>query len=255
MPQKILEYAGIFDRATQNRNAISQFPDGAFDVAEAYQIQNETIAIRCRRGESRSGLKMGFTSQAKMRQMGLDELIYGQLTDGMLFADGAELSLDQFIHPRVEPELAILLKRPLHGSLSPAEVSDAIEAIAPALEIIDSRYQDFKFSLPGVIADNASARGYVLGPWSKPDQPFENLGIVLSFDGRPRQFGTTAAALGQPLRSLCHAARLAAAAAQPLAAGFVILTGGATTAEPLARGLHVQAEFQNIGGVGFSVAG
>ena len=155
MQQKLLEYAGILDRAAHHANAIAPFAEGAFDVAAAYQIQSETIELRRRRGEQPSGLKMGFTSRAKMRLMGVDELIFGRLTDRMQIVDGGEVRLNQFIHPRVEPELAFLLKSPLQGDVSAAEALGAVEAIAPALEIIDSRYQDFKFNLPGVIADNA----------------------------------------------------------------------------------------------------
>ncbi len=251
MQQKILEIAGILDHAAQHATAIAPFAQGAFDVPMAYEIQAASIELRLRRGEKLVGVKMGFTSRAKMLQMGVEDLIYGQLTDQMQIADGSEVSLNRFIHPRVEPELAFLLKSPLHGAISPAAALAAVEAIAPALEIVDSRYQDFKFNLPCVIADNTSAAGFVIGPWCDPRQSFENLGIVMSFDGLPRQFGSTAAVLGHPLRSLCHAARLATS---PLPPGSIILAGGATAAEPLTRGCHIQAEFQNLGTVGFHVA-
>lgn len=251
MQQKILEYAEILDRAAQHANAIAPFAEGAFDVRMAYEIQFASIELRLRRGEKWVGVKMGFTSRAKMLQMGVEDLIYGQLTDQMQIVDGSEVSLNRFIQPRVEPELAFLLKAPLHGFISPAAALSAVEAIAPALEIVDSRYQDFKFNLPSVIADNTSASGFVVGPWCDPRQSFENLGIVMSIDGQSRQFGSTAAALGHPLRSLCHAARLAK---NPLPPGSIILSGGASAAESLTRGRYIQAEFQNLGTVGFHTA-
>jgi 2-oxo-3-hexenedioate decarboxylase len=254
MQQRFLEYAATLDRAAQQASAIAPFEAGLFDLPTAYAIQSASIELRKRRGEKVVGVKMGFTSQAKMRQMGVDELIYGRLTDQMQIAEGSLISLDRFIHARVEPELAFLLKDPLGGNVSLPAALSAVQAIAPALEIIDSRYQDFKFNLPCVIADNASASSFVVGAWSDPRQAFENLGIVLSFDGQPRQFGSTAAILGHPLRALCHAARLAASESQPLPSGTIILAGAASAAEPLVRGRYVQAEFQNLGSLGFHVA-
>jgi 2-oxo-3-hexenedioate decarboxylase len=254
MQAKVLEYAGLLDRAAQHATTVAPFGEGAFDVATAYEIQAASMELRRKRGDKLVGIKMGFTSRAKMRQMGVEELIFGRLTRHMQIADGGELNLDHFIHPRVEPELAFLLKAPLHGSVSAAAALSAVEAIAPALEIIDSRYQDFKFNLPMVIADNASASGFVIGSWSDPHRPMENLGIVMSINGRPCQFGSTAAILGHPVRSLCHAARLAGTEEIPLMPGTIVLAGAACAAEPLGRGCHVQAEFQNLGTVGFHVA-
>ena len=96
----------------------------------------------------------------------------------------------------------------------------AVGAIAPAMEIIDSRYQNFKFALPDVIADNSSSSGFVVGDWSRPDQDFSNLGLVMEVNGRPVEIGSTAAILGNPSRSLVAAARLAGAALGRLEAGL-----------------------------------
>ena len=120
----------------------------------------------------------------------------------LLFAgiDLGILPMGRFIHPRVEPEIAFLLKRPLAGQVSAAEALACVEAVAPALEIIDSRYHDFKFSLPEVVADNASSSGFVVGRWCDPREGFGNLGLTLCIDGRAVQLGSTAAILGHPLR-------------------------------------------------------
>jgi 2-oxo-3-hexenedioate decarboxylase len=121
------------------------------------------------------------------------------------------------------------------------------------MEIIDSRFENFKFSHIDVVADNSSSSGFVTGPWHKPDMDFSNLGLVLSFNGTARQIGTTAAILGHPLRSLVVAARFAAAAGEPLQAGWIVMAGGATAAEPLVAGDWVETEIQNLGRVAFSV--
>ena len=162
-------------------------------------------------------------------------------------------SFARFVHPRVEPEIAFVLKRPLAGQVTAAEALASVEAIAPALEIIDSRYRDFKFSLPDVIADNASSSGFVVGPWCDPHQDFSNLGLTLSINGRVVQVGSTAAFLGHPLRSLVAAARLSAAAGEPLQAGWVVMAGGATPAEWLKPGQYVSIEMERLGSAGFHV--
>ena len=248
------EYAHIVDDAARNAQAISQFPAGAFDVATAYHIQAASVGMRVARGETRTGIKMGFTSKAKMQQMGVHDLIWGRLTNQMQIAEGGEVSLARFIHPRVEPEIAFVLGDDLSGSVTIPEAMLAVEAIAPALEIIDSRYENFKFSLPDVVADNASSSGYVVGPWVAPEESFDNLGIVMSINGKPKQLGSTAAILGNPTRSLVHAARLAEIAGEPLQAGWIVMAGAATAAEFLSKGDNVTAEFQQLGSLSFSVA-
>lgn len=225
----------------------------ALNEPQAYAIQAASIARRVARGERRIGIKMGFTSRAKMAQMGVHDMIWGRLTEAMLVDDGGRISLSDYVHPRCEPEVAFLLKRSLPARVTAMEALAAVEAVAPALEIIDSRYRDFRFSLPDVVADNCSSAGLVVGPWADPKSKLSNLGIVLSIDGRVVQVGSTAAILGHPLRSLVAAARLSAAAGEPLQAGWIVMAGGATAAEPLARGNHVQAEVEALGSVSFNV--
>jgi len=173
-----------------------------YSLDEAYDIQSASIQRRLNRGEKRNGMKMGFTSRAKMIQMGLNDMIWGRLTDGMMVEDGDTISLKNYVHPRVEPEIAFLLKRPLPYPCTAAEAIAAVDGVAPAMEIIDSRYKNFKFSLEDVVADNASSSSFVVGPGHKPDTELENRGMVMEFNGRPVQIGSSAAMLGQPVRSL-----------------------------------------------------
>lgn len=242
----------LLDDAARHARAVPQFDtDNRLHLNDAYEIQRSSIERRLERGERRVGVKMGFTSRAKMQQMGLADVIWGRLTDAMQVEEGGNVERSRFVHPRVEPELAFLLKKPLSGNVTGPEALAAVEAIAPALEIIDSRYQDFKFTLPEVIADNASSSGFVIGGWHDPRIDFSNLGLVLSIDGRPVQMGSTAALLGHPLRSLVAAARLSAAAGEPLQAGWIVLAGGATPAEWIRPGQHVSVEMQTLGSAAF----
>lgn len=244
----------MLDDAAHHAREVSQFDkESKLSLADAYGIQSASIARRLARGERRVGVKMGFTSRAKMVQMGLSDVIWGRLTDAMYFEEGTDVPRSRFVHPRVEPELAFLLKKPLGGQVTGVEALAAVEAIAPALEIIDSRYKDFKFTLPEVIADNASSSGFVIGGWHAPDQDFRNLGLVMSIDGRSVQVGSTAALLGDPLRSLVAAARVSAAAGEPLQAGWIVLAGGATPAEWIQPGQHISLRIQGLGSVGFQM--
>ncbi|KJS45494.1 MAG: 4-oxalocrotonate decarboxylase [Rhodospirillaceae bacterium BRH_c57] len=243
------------DTAAHTANAIAQLTDEVpgLTVEDAYAIQALSMKRRYARGEARIGVKMGLTSRAKMIQVGVDEVIWGRLTDGMRLEEGATLSRANYVHPRAEPEIAFLLKAPLAGEVTAAEAMAAVEAIAPAIEIIDSRYQDFKFTLPDVVADNSSSSGFILGTWFAPDTPIDNLGILLEADGRAVQVGSTAAILGHPVRSLVAAARMVARAGEALKPGDIILAGGATAAHPLSVGMHMRAVFQNLGSVGITV--
>jgi 2-oxo-3-hexenedioate decarboxylase len=196
---------------------------------------------------------MGFTSRAKMLQMGLSDVIWGRLTADMQIEEGTAIDFARFVHPRVEPEIAFVLKRSLDGDVTAPQALAAVEAVAPALEIIDSRYKDFKFTLPEVIADNASSSGFVIGPWCDPHVDLSNLGLTLNLDGRVVQVGSTAALLGHPLRSLVAAARLSARAGEPLQAGWVVMAGGATPAEWIKPGQHVSVDIERLGSACFDV--
>lgn len=250
---RVAALAERVDTAAHRAQAIAQFAEAeGLDAESAYAVQAASIARRIARGERRTGMKMGFTSRAKMVQMGVHDMIWGRLTDAMAEPEGAPLSLKRFVHPRAEPELAFLLAKPLPAQVSLAEALDAVAAIAPALEIIDSRFDDFKFTLGDVVADNASSSGYIIGSWHAPQQDFANLGLVMSINGQARQVGSTAGILGHPLRSLVAAARLSAAAGEPLQAGWVVMAGGATAAEALRPGQHVVLEMQDLGRVEFN---
>lgn len=247
--------AQIVDEAARTAVAIPQLTDNlpSLTVDDAYAIQALSVARRRARGERRAGIKMGLTSRAKMAQVGVSEVVWGRLTEAMRLEEGAVLHRSRYVHPRVEPEVAYILKKPLEGEVSAAEALAAVEAVAPAMEIIDSRYRCFKFALPDVIADNSSSSGFYVGAWAPAASDVSNLGILLEVDGRPVQIGSTAAILGDPIRSLVAAARLVTKAGERLEPGDVVLAGGATAAHPLTPGQFIQTTFQSLGRVSFHV--
>jgi 2-oxo-3-hexenedioate decarboxylase len=251
----LAELARIVDEAARTATAIPQLTETLPDltVEDGYAVQAMSIARRRARGEQRVGVKMGLTSRAKMQQVGVNEVVWGRLTDAMRIEEGGELSRARFVHPRAEPEIAFVLRRPLEGRVTAAEALAAVEAVAPAIEIIDSRYRNFRFALPDVVADNSSSSGFMLGGWYRPDTDIANLGLLVEVDGVAVQIGSSAAILGHPLRALVAAARLVGATGERLEAGDIVLAGAATAAHPLSPGQYVRAEFEALGSIAFTV--
>lgn len=249
------ELAFAVDEAQREARAIPQLskdhPD--LSVLDAYAIQALSVARRIARGEKRIGVKMGLTSRAKMVQVGVNEAAWGRLTDAMLLEEGGVLKRSAFVHPRLEPEIVFLLKKRLSGKVSALEAMAAVEAIAPAMEVIDSRYENFKFTLPDVVADNTSSSGLVIGAWRSAEIDCSNLGMVLSVNGRPKEIGSSAAILGHPVRSLVAAARMTAEWGEALEPGYIVMAGGATAAHPASVGETISLEVQHLGGVSITV--
>jgi 2-oxo-3-hexenedioate decarboxylase len=239
------------DNAALNRAAIPQLTKDhpKLTVADSYAIQALSVGRRTGRGEWRIGYKMGLTSRAKMVQVGVNEVIFGRLTSTMLLEEGGSVSSSRFIHPRIEPEIAFLLGRPLVGNVSPAQAMAAVEAVAPAMELIDSRFVNFKFTLADVVADNSSASAFVVGHWHSPLTDISNLGMVMNVNGRANKIGSSAAILGHPVRSLVAAARMVGKSGEHLNAGDIIMAGGATEAYLLAVGDVVKSEVEDLGAV------
>ncbi|MGV9215303.1 2-keto-4-pentenoate hydratase [Micromonospora sp. RB23] len=245
------DIAGIAEKlgaAAATATAIPQLAaETGLDVDAAYAVQAALAQRRVDAGERLVGLKMGLTSKAKMAQVGVDEVIWGRLTDAMRVPDGGVVDPSAYIHPRVEPEVAFLLDRLPEPGEPVGDFATAVRAVAPAIELIDSRYADFRFSLPDVIADNTSAAAFVIGPWSPVPAGLDNLGVLLEIDGRVAQVGSTAAILGDPRRALDEGIRLAGRHGVRLEPGWVFLAGAATAAVPLRPGAHVRAVVEKLG--------
>lgn len=248
MPLSIQEIATLLDSAAHQAQSTEQISTKQnIALAEAYAIQQASIALRYTRGETLVGLKMGFTSKAKMEQMGVHELIWGRLTSSMHIQNGGNLNFQDFIHPRAEPEIAFKIKEDINEALTLENAADYVESIAGAIEIIDSRYQNFKFSLEDVIADNCSSAAFVVGDWHAPDTDIADLKIELSINKEVVQSGSSKAILGNPWESLVEASRLSIKYKEPIKKGMIILAGAATPAVYIKQGDAIAAKVEGLG--------
>ncbi|HAN32365.1 MAG TPA: 4-oxalocrotonate decarboxylase [Myxococcales bacterium] len=249
-------FAEVLDRAATSATAVAQLTveNPQLSLAQGYTIQRLLVGHRLARGASRSGMKMGLTSLAKMEQGGVHEPIYAHLTSDMVLSDGGTLPTERYLHPRAEPEIAFILAKDLNGVVTEAQAAAAVAGVCPAIEVIDSRYKDFKFQLVDVVADNASSCRFVMGPTLTPlsalmdyGADLGNLGMVFEVNGKVVHTGSSAAILEHPLRSLTTLVRMLSERGEGLLAGDVVLAGAATPAVHLQPGQHVKLFVDGLG--------
>jgi 2-oxo-3-hexenedioate decarboxylase len=254
--QTIDQLAAVVDDAARAGRPIAMLTTEHtdLDLDVAYTVQRASVARRVERGEVVVGLKMGLTSRAKMVQMGVHNPIYGHLTDAMLVADGGAISCSGRCHPRVEPEVAFRMASELRGPTSPEAALAAVSTVHPAIEVIDSRFTDFKFTLIDVIADNTSASAFVLGPGT----PVHNveiggLDIVMGVGEREELHGSTSAILDHPANSLAELANMLAERGEVIPAEAIVLAGAATAAVFVQAGDEVVVKVHQLGDVRLNI--
>jgi 2-keto-4-pentenoate hydratase len=240
--------------ARRERKAISPFTDEHpdLDLTTAYAAQGLFIEALLEAGERIVGAKVGLTSRAKQEAMGVDEPLSGWLTDAMVLEPGAPVPLDALIQPRVEPEIAFLLARSLEGPATVTTVLAATEAVFAAVDILDSRYEDYRFTLPDVVADNCSSGRIVLGPQARRPAELEDLrlvGCVLRRRGEIVATAAGAAAMGHPAAPVAWLVTRLAARGETLPAGSLVLSGGLAAPVPIAAGTSVTAELDGLGAI------
>ncbi|MDY0105328.1 MAG: 2-oxo-3-hexenedioate decarboxylase [Giesbergeria sp.] len=227
------------------------------DWSDAYAIQDAILARKLARGARVVGLKAGLTSHAKMKQMGVTDPVFGFLVDEYVVPEGATVNVSELIHPKVEPEIAFVLKHALKGpGCHIGAVLAATDFVLPGIEVIDSRYRDFKFDLKSVVADNTSAARFVVGGQAlRPeDVDLRTVGIVLEKNGQPVALGAGAAVLGHPAAAIAMLANHLGRRGQEIPAGSLILSGGVTEAVAVAAGDNVNLRVQGMGSVSLRFA-
>jgi 2-oxo-3-hexenedioate decarboxylase len=219
---------------------------------DAYRIQDELRRRKLERGARVVGLKAGLTSLAKMRQMGVTSPVFGFLADAYSVAEGGEVKVSELIHPKVEPEIALVTRAPLRGpGCHVAAVLAATDFVLAGLEVIDSRYRDFRFDLPSVVADNCSSSRFAVGGRMRrlAGLDLRTLGVVLEKNGETVGIASGAAVLGHPAAAVAALANHLGARGEEIPAGTLILTGGVTEAVPVKAGDHVAVHVQHLGAV------
>jgi 2-keto-4-pentenoate hydratase len=226
--------------------------DPGLSVGDAYSIQLAQVRAWTADGAVVKGHKVGLTSTAMQRQLGVDRPDFGHLTDTMFLPEGVTAGIGQFLQPKAEPEIALVLGRPLRGpGVTVAEALAAVDFVLPALEIIDSRIADWKISLADTIADNASSGAVVLGsrPVKVDALDLALTGCLLHRNGRLEGTGAGGAVLGSPVNALVWLANTLGPLGVTLDAGHVVLPGSVCAAIPFGPGDTVSAVFDRIGTV------
>jgi 2-oxo-3-hexenedioate decarboxylase len=250
----VIDAQGIADiliAAERERKGIAQisdeYPD--VDVDTAYQAQKLFVQSKLDAGEAFVGWKLGLTSRNKQQAMGLAAPLYGRVTSGMLSDFDEPVRLDRFIHPRVESEIAFLLARDIEPPATVASVLAATEVVFGAVDVLDSRYESFQFTLSDVAADNASAGAFYLGPIARrPDElpDLRLLGCVVRVDGDVAMTAAGAAVMGHPAASVAWLVNQLPEG-EGVRAGQLIFSGGVTAPVPVVAGGSVTFEFDQLG--------
>lgn len=226
------------------------FPE--ITLEDAYAIQLEQIEAWKQDGKSVIGHKVGLTSLAVQKQLGVDQPDFGHLMDDMFYLSGQPIPTGAFLQPRVEPEIAFVLKKSLTGPhVTIAEAIQAVDYVVASLEIVDSRIADWKISLTDTVADNASSGGVILGtkPMKLDQVDLRTLGAVLYKNGRIQHTGAGASVLGSPVTALVWLANTLGRLGTTLEAGEVVIPGAITPMIPAAPGDTVTAVFAGLGSV------
>jgi 2-keto-4-pentenoate hydratase len=224
--------------------------EGALDQAYAAQEINTRRGLDG--GRRLVGRKIGLTSLAVQKQLGVDQPDYGMLFDDMAIPDGWEISRKQLIQPKVEAEVAFVLERDLDQErLTIADVLRAVAFALPAIEVVDSRIADWKIGILDTIADNASSGLYVLGatPKKLDGLDLRSAGMVMESAGEPVSVGAGAACLGDPLSAMLWLAKTMARVGRPLQAGDTVLSGALGPMAAVKWGDVFEARIEGLGSV------
>ena len=255
LPVEVREkLAADLAEAERSRVPIAPLTDGHpdIDVVDAYEIQLINIRRRVAEGARVIGHKVGLSSEAMQKMMGVDEPDYGHLLADMQVYEDRPVAAGRFLYPRVEVEVGFILADDLPGAgCTEDDVLAATAAYAPSIELIDTRITDWKIKLCDTIADNASSAGWVLGEArvSPKDIDIKNIDAVLTNNGEVVAEGRSDAVLGNPVTAVAWLARKVESFGVRLRAGDIVLPGSCTRAIDAPPGSHFVADFAGLGSV------
>jgi len=235
---------------------VSEIFNVQFTESEAYDIQDRVVALKKETDGQPAAYKIGLTSPAKIKQLNVDQPVYGILFDYMISYNEESLSLQRFIHPRVEPEIAIVLKEDIYQEdVTFDEVMAKIDYVYSSVEIVDSRYHGFRFSLEDVVADNTSCQGaiYSTEHFAIDDVDIlnEHAEVYINDEKIDEGYGKDVA--HHPANAVVFLANALYKRGEKLPAGVPIMTGGMTKANPIKVGDRVRMTFTNLTSIAFEV--
>lgn len=222
------------------------------DVDGAYAVQNINTKRWLDEGRKLVGRKIGLTSVAVQKQLGVDQPDYGMLFADMAVAEGAEVPLGTLMQPKAEAEVAFVIGRDLPDeALTLSDLISAIEYALPSIEIVDSRVAEWNIRILDTVADNASSGLYVLGarPVKLDALDLRTCGMVMTCRGEPVSTGAGAACLGHPLNAALWLAKTMARVGRPLKAGDQIMSGALGPMVAASPGDVLEAKIEGLGSV------
>lgn len=252
----VLQAAERLDEARARGKPCAPIRDllGDKDISAAYLVQSKLIARRAAEGHVRVGRKIGLTSKAVQRQLGVDQPDFGALLDRMRIPDAGLVPAGLLLQPRIEAEIAFRLATDLDGDITPERVRGAVAASYAALEIVDSRIAGWDITIVDTVADNASSGLFVISDHEVPldDLELASAGMQMLRNGAVVSTGTGSACLGHPLNALAWLASAAAAYGDPLRAGDIVLSGALGPMIPVRPGDTFTAEIDGLGDIAVS---
>jgi 2-keto-4-pentenoate hydratase len=251
---KIEELASRLRKAAETGEAIAPLRDELADggVAGAYAVQNANTKHYLKKGRRLSGRKIGLTSKAVQKQLGVDSPDFGMLFADMEVVDGEEIALSRLMQPKVEGEITLVLGKDLdHEQLTLTDVMSAVAYALPSIEIVGSRIENWNIRLLDTVADNASSDLYVLGgrPTRLDEVDWRLCGMVMERRGEQVSFGAGAACLGNPLNAALWLARTMVEVGSPLKAGDAIMTGALGPMVTVNPGDVIEVRINGLGSV------
>lgn len=232
-----------------------EHPD--MDMTDAYRVQQDLVRRLLDAGDRVAGYKLGLTSTPMQQLLGVDSPDFAPVLASHVRPDNAEIRAAEFIRPRVEAEIALVLQDDLAGpDCTAIDAARAVGGAVAAIEIVDSRIRDWKIKLADTIADLASSGAIVLGSALTPTDGLDLrlLGMAFSRDGEVVATGAGAAALGSPLAAIAWLANTLAVVGDSLHQGQFVMTGALHAALDIQPGQTYRAEFDRLGPVGLRVS-
>ena len=240
--------------ARRNRQPIEPFTDAdpGLGMADGYAVQKELTSLLLADGDSIVGYKVGLTSKPMQKMIGVDQPDHGPVLASTVYADGDAVPAGAFIQPKLEAEIAFVLDAPLAGpGVSVLDARRAIAGMVAAVEIVDSRFADWRIRLADTIADLASNGAVAVSSRVVPLAGLDPrlIGMVLTRQGELADTGAGAAALGDPVRVVAWLANTLGEMGAKLEAGHLVMTGALHAAVPMRAGDVFRADFDRLGPV------